>query len=85
MTVVVARPKQVEGELKTIYTPEEYLALEEKAAYKHEYRNGAIVAMAGGSTDHNEIVTNLCTALKIDLQSLKLQINMADIYGKVKL
>lgn len=31
------------------YTPEEYLALEEKADYKSEYYQGEIFAMGGGS------------------------------------
>lgn len=30
-----------------IYTPEEYLELEEKAEYKSEYRDGEIIPMAG--------------------------------------
>jgi Uma2 family endonuclease len=37
------------------YTPEEYLELEEKAEYKHEYRNGKIIPMTGGTTNHNKI------------------------------
>ncbi|MFN8458666.1 MAG: Uma2 family endonuclease [Anaerolineae bacterium] len=41
------------------YTPEEYLALEEKAEYKSEYYNGEIFAMAGGSYNHNIIASNI--------------------------
>jgi Uma2 family endonuclease len=40
------------------YTPEEYLALEEKAEYRSEYNNGVIVAMAGGSLNHQQIIAN---------------------------
>ena len=47
-----------------IYTPEEYLALEADSDIRHEYLNGEIRVMAGGTTNHNEIVTNLCVALK---------------------
>ena len=47
-----------------IYTPEEYLALEAEADVRHEYLNGEIREMAGGTTNHNEIITNLCVALK---------------------
>lgn len=36
-------------------TPEEYLALERRAATKSEYYGGEIVAMAGASWDHNLI------------------------------
>jgi len=53
-------------------TPDEYLALEERAAVKHEYLDGVIyawqgygpAAMAGGSRVHNEIVQNLVVALR---------------------
>jgi Uma2 family endonuclease len=47
----------------TFYTPEEYLALEEKADHKSEYYNGEIFAMAGGSYNHNVIVGNINAAL----------------------
>jgi len=40
--------------LKNIYSPEEYLALEEKAEYKSEYRDGEIVPMTGVTTNHNK-------------------------------
>lgn len=45
------------------YTPEEYLALEERAEYKSEYENGAIVAMAGGSFNHVQITSNVVRSL----------------------
>jgi|SRR5215213_7683438 len=41
------------------YTPEEYLALEEKAEFRSEYENGEIVAMAGGSLNHIKITSNI--------------------------
>lgn len=51
------------------YSPEEYLELEAQADFRSEYRNGDIVPMAGGTTNHNEIVTNLCVALKPPLRA----------------
>ena len=50
------------------YTPAEYLELEAEAEIRHEFINGEIVAMAGGTTSHNEIVTNLCLLLKPPLR-----------------
>ncbi|NEP44129.1 MAG: Uma2 family endonuclease, partial [Okeania sp. SIO2H7] len=50
------------------FTPEEYLLLEENAEYKSEYRNGEIIAMTGGTTNHNEIASNLCAHLKFGLR-----------------
>ena len=46
-------------EVKKRYSPEEYLALEEKAEFKSEYHGGEIIPMTGGSFNHNEIITNL--------------------------
>lgn len=40
------------------YTPEEYLALEEKAEFRSEFENGIIVAMAGGTLNHIQITAN---------------------------
>ena len=42
-----------------LYTPAEYLALEETAKYKSEYYRGKIYAMAGASLNHNRITRNL--------------------------
>ncbi len=44
---------------KNIFTPAEYLGLEEAANEKHEYYNGEIFAMAGGTPDHSTIALNL--------------------------
>lgn len=43
------------------YTRQEYLEMEERAAYRSEYRNGAVFPMAGASASisHNQIVTNM--------------------------
>lgn len=45
------------------YTPEEYLALEEKAEYKSEYHDGEIIPMTGGSLNHNRIINRICAFL----------------------
>lgn len=46
------------------YTPEQYLALEEQANYKSEYRQGQILAMAGGTLNHNRIAGDVYTSIK---------------------
>jgi Uma2 family endonuclease len=48
---------------KKLYTPEEYLALEEVSPEKHEYYEGEIFAMAGGSANHNEIRREIFASL----------------------
>lgn len=45
------------------YTAEQYLALEEQAHYKSEYRHGQILAMAGATVNHNRIAGNICVAI----------------------
>jgi Uma2 family endonuclease len=42
---------------------EDYLAAEETAEVKHEYYQGEVFAMAGGSIAHNRIVRNVLAAL----------------------
>ena len=61
------------------YTPEEYLELEEKAEYKSEYRDGEIVAMAGGTTNHNEIAGNLYANLKFALRKKNYRVYIGDV------
>ncbi|WP_439341759.1 Uma2 family endonuclease [Vacuolonema iberomarrocanum] len=62
-----------------LYTPEEYLELEANAEYKSEYRDGAIVPMAGGTTNHNELTLNLAVALKLALKGQAYKIYLGDV------
>jgi len=64
---------------KRHYTLEEYLELEEKAEFRSEYRDGEIVPMTGGTTNHNKISLNLAASLKIALRSKKYDVYMADV------
>jgi Uma2 family endonuclease len=47
----------------TIFTEREYLALEAVAETRHEFVGGQIVAMAGAELDHNQLCTNIRSAL----------------------
>lgn len=49
-------------------TWEEYLAFEEQSPYRHEYVNGAIYAMSGGSLAHNRIARELVVAFRSHLR-----------------
>ena len=69
-------------EIKTIkayYTPEEYLQLEAKADGKNEYRDGEIVPMTGGTTNHNKLALNLATRLNIALNDLNYEVYIGDV------
>lgn len=39
-------------------TPQEYLRYEYDAEFRHEWRDGQVVAMAGGSPDHSLVIAN---------------------------
>ncbi|HSB08513.1 MAG TPA: Uma2 family endonuclease [Blastocatellia bacterium] len=64
---------------KTLYTPEEYLALERSCEAKHEYYNGEIFAMGGASRHHVLIVTNLVGELHSQLREGPCQVFSADL------
>ena len=53
---------------KRFFTAEEYFRLEEVASEKHEYRDGEIVSMAGGSNEHSLITANTIIALGSSLR-----------------
>ncbi len=53
------------------YTITEYLEIETQGEFRHEFINGAMIPMAGGTTNHNEIITNLCLLIKPSLRQHK--------------
>jgi Uma2 family endonuclease len=64
---------------KQTYTPEEYLELEEKAEFRNEYRNGEIVPMAGGSTNHNKIAGNFYKRFPLTIQDQDYEVYIGDV------
>ena len=48
---------------KKHFTPEQYLAMEERSDTKSEFYRGEIFAMAGASSNHNLLVSNTITSL----------------------
>ena len=64
---------------KKYYTPEEYLTLEEKATDKHEYRDGEIVVMPGGTTNHNQIAGNFYKRFPLNIQKQDYYVYMNDV------
>jgi Uma2 family endonuclease len=63
----------------THFTPDEYRVMEETAAEKHEYRNGEIIAMAGGSEVHSAIATNLLVYLGFLLRDSNFRLYNSDL------
>jgi Uma2 family endonuclease len=46
------------------FTPEEYFAWEEKQLERHEYIDGEVYAMSGGTVNHSQIAVNFLSLLK---------------------
>jgi Uma2 family endonuclease len=65
-------------ESKPCYTPAEYFALEDQAEFKSEYYDGEIIPRAGGSFNHNEIITNI-GQLKSTLRSKGYRLYSSDV------
>jgi Uma2 family endonuclease len=73
----------------TRVSPEEYLERERQAETRSEYRNGEIVAMAGASFVHAQIISNLHFRIRLGLGSgpcgvfttdLRLAVRAANLY-----
>jgi Uma2 family endonuclease len=60
-------------------TAEEYLEWEAKQEFRHEYVDGEIVAMTGGSIPHNTIALNFYRALYPHLRQRGCQANVSDV------
>jgi Uma2 family endonuclease len=62
-----------------LYSPEEYLQLEETAAFKSEYHHGRIIPMTGGSTNHNQLAGNIYAALRTALKGQDFKLFIGDV------
>jgi Uma2 family endonuclease len=60
-------------------SPHEYLALERNSKEKHEYFEGKVLAMAGASLVHNDIVANLIREIGLLLKDRPCRILPSDI------
>lgn len=54
--------------LATHFTAEQYLALEDVSDTKHEFYDGKIYNMSGGTADHNLVALNIASTLKTLLE-----------------
>jgi len=64
-------------ETKT-YTAEEYLELEINSEERHEFINGEIILMAGGTPNHSEITSILNSVLRVSLKGKPYSIFASD-------
>jgi Uma2 family endonuclease len=61
------------------FTPEEYFNWEEQQQIRHEYINGEVYAMTGGTLNHSEIASNFNFILKLHLLEGKFRVFNSDV------
>ena len=64
-------------------SPEDYLAGEMVSDMKHEYIDGEVHAMTGGTLPHNDISVNLTSLLRAFLRGKGCKVNLSDAKVKV--
>lgn len=60
------------------YTPEEYLELELNSQERHEYINGEVICVTGGTPNHNQIALNLSGTLNLSLKRQPYRVFVTD-------
>ncbi|MEI3648990.1 MAG: Uma2 family endonuclease [Dolichospermum lemmermannii FEM_B0920] len=80
MVITQTSPANITQDITTThFTPDEYRVMEETAAERHEYRNGEIIAMAGGSEVHSAIASNLLVYLGFLLRDTNFRLYNSDL------
>ncbi|NJK62498.1 MAG: Uma2 family endonuclease [Synechococcaceae cyanobacterium SM2_3_1] len=62
----------------TIATVEDYFWLEDQSEIRHEYRDGQVIPMTGGTPNHNELAGALFVALRLALRGKPYRVFIAD-------
>jgi Uma2 family endonuclease len=65
------------------FTPEEYFAWEEQQLERHEYIDGEVYAMSGGTINHGDIAGNILTLLKTHMRGRGCKILNSDCRVKI--
>jgi Uma2 family endonuclease len=60
------------------HSPESYLEMEVQSEERHEYRDGEIVLMTGGTPNHNKIAGNIYSTLNFAFRGKPYQVFIAD-------
>jgi Uma2 family endonuclease len=63
---------------KRYYSPEEYLEFEVNSDIRHEYIDGLIIPMTGGTPNHNQITGNFYAVLNFALKRQPYQVFVTD-------
>jgi Uma2 family endonuclease len=70
--------------LRPHYTLEEYILLESMSNVRHEYVDGEIAAMAGGSPEHGGLCANVITALSNLLDGRPCRVFTSDVRVRIR-
>jgi Uma2 family endonuclease len=84
---MVAILKDIKGVRKSkVYTFEEYLRREEKSGEKHEFYQGKIIKMPGGTDIHSEIAGNMIATIKVAVRPLprKFKVYTSDLKIRIE-
>jgi Uma2 family endonuclease len=84
---MVAILKDIKGVRKSkVYTFEEYLRREEKSVEKHEFYQGKIIKMPGGTDIHSEIAGNMIATIKVAVRPLprKFKVYTSDLKIRIE-
>ena len=74
-----------QAELQTrTYTVAEYMALERESDVRHEFFEGEVFAMAGGTNRHNLLVLNCVVALRTGLRGKKCRVFAESVQLRVE-
>src|SRR5258708_39361627 len=68
-----------------LVSPEDFLAGEETSEGKHEYLNGVVYAMAGGTQRHSALAVNLVSLLHAQLRGKSCRPYNSDLLVRVRL
>ena len=79
MVIAQVNPPNLAPDATTRFTPDEYRAIEETAEERHEYCNGEMIAMPGGSPAHSRIAVDTTTFLNVALRDTNFQTYNGDL------
>ena len=70
-------------QVKPLLSEDDYLEMEKVSKIRHEYVEGTIYAMAGGSRSHNKIAMNIGSALHQHVKGTGCDVYMSDVKLKI--
>ena len=80
MVIAQTNPPNIASDATTTrFTPDEYRAIEETAEERHEYCNGEMIAMSGGSEVHSTIACNSLIYLGFLLRDTDFRLYNSDL------